>query len=183
MSEGTVTAIIRCSNKKQIDRIQGFIDKHTDGTKRSKKGGMTVISGTFFGDIVSQVDEFSQLLVSYQIDLDLVRFTLVDESGTEIFWILNEEGVDKYRHDEEHDEKSILEAYESFHTGMGSAHFGMFSKKDIAAIKKDVLGPRTKITVRLVIDPFISYDPSKGEPLEGYRLADSSSEQDGLRYP
>ncbi len=184
MAESRVSAYIKSKDAATIATCRDFVASITESIDEKKhKNRIVEISGLCFdNDVTDRIGEFASGQSATANDRDLLRFAWSDEYGTEVFWVITADGVERYQQDENHDAKTIVEAYEAVNKGLGAVRAGILSKQELGALKKEVKGPGTKLMIRLVIEPPTSFDPSTGEPPPGYFKADASSIMGKVRY-
>lgn len=184
MAESRVTAYIKSKEAAAIETCRDFVASIAESIDEKKhKNRVIEISGLCFDDdVTDKIGAFAAGQSAVANSRDLLRFAWYDEYGTEVFWVITGDGVERYQQDENYDAKTIVEAYEAVNKGLGAVHAGILSKQEFGTLKKEVKGPGTKLMMRLVIEPPTSFDPSTGEPPPGYFQADASSIKGKVRY-
>ncbi len=170
MSEGQIAALVHAADTDTYELVEQFIKRNAESLRREECSKTIVeLSGlTFDYEIEDKIDEFAEGLT----DSLFVRLVFHDEYGTEIFWVIDDGEMRKFRHDFDEGSKRVVDAYEALHEGMGSVRKGILSKSEIAELKKETSDPRTQQYMDVIFFPPV-LKPLDSLEFDGYLPARS----------
>ena len=151
MSEGHIAALLKPADSTTYELVEQFIAANAESIDEEKCSKAIVeLSGlTFDSWLEDKVDEFVECLT----DASFVRLLFHDEYGTEIFWVIDNGELRKFRHDFDEVSKRVVKAYEALHEGMGRVRKGMLTKSEIVEIKRETSDPRTRQYMDVIFFP------------------------------